>query len=275
MEVASVAMAIYKYVTEGAGLAYLRSWHLRLSSAASLNDPFELSPTLSKAAEEADRARSERLLAQFRASSTGIDLAASSRSERDAKLPPRKGITKTEALREAYGLTQGLVSLTRTARHLLMWSHYAESHRGMLLEFDERHPCFSRSLRDSTFQGRLIPVTYSDARPVIEDETAIAYQEVLSTKALEWAYEQEVRLFWPISRADGVAGNDRDGHPVHRYSVPTDALRSVTFGCRVRSATLAEGVSICAAQPGAAHVLLRRALVDAAEFRLHYEPVAA
>jgi hypothetical protein len=57
----------------------------------------------------------------------------------------------------------GIFSLSAAEKNLLMWAHYADSHRGLLIEFDPKHPFFNASNpSDAEFDfGMLTDVIYS------------------------------------------------------------------------------------------------------------------
>ena len=187
-------------------------------------------------------------------------------------LPANAAVSIEEAVAEAFATSQGVLCLTRTRNHLLMWAHYGEGHKGMLLEFNEHHSCFRRQSGKSKFQGRLMPVTYDDSRPQVSAWRSEAFGRSLSTKALEWAYEQEVRLFWQLAEADKTVGNDAHGRPIHLYATPAAALVSVTLGARVTSHYVATVRESLAATSLTKHVNLWTAEVDRAHFRINYVP---
>lgn len=122
------------------------------------------------------------------------------------------------------------ICFCRSGRHPLMWTHYARNHKGIQLEFDEHHECFT---------GKLHNVVYVEERPVLtlnemRQITARAKDPALPApsfffhKALEWSYEQEVRLC--LRPGDTVPSGTHN--PISLYNVPFTALRSVTFGSR-------------------------------------------
>jgi hypothetical protein len=83
----------------------------------------------------------------------------------------------------------GILSLTERRDDLLMWSHYANSHRGLCLEF-------ATSIYE-VFFGRTQPVVYSGERSIFdprEPETK-RVENVVLTKSKHWTYELE----WPLS----------------------------------------------------------------------------
>lgn len=98
-----------------------------------------------------------------------------------------------------------LCSFSERVDSTLMWSHYADSHKGYCIEYD------IRSLPESDLRTRLLyPVIYSedvfDATELFETDPAgrnIAYTLLAGlTKASDWKYECEWRLMFPNGLLD-------------------------------------------------------------------------
>ncbi len=109
----------------------------------------------------------------------------------------------------------GVCSLSEVKDEVLMWSHYADSHRGFAL-------VFAPAPGDGYFEHAQ-SVSYTRDRPVIalpyRDPEAILAPALL-TKADFWAYEREWRLLSP----------DR---PPGYYRFPAAALTGLIFGARM------------------------------------------
>jgi hypothetical protein len=107
----------------------------------------------------------------------------------------------------------GIFCATRRKDNLLMWAHYAEQHRGVVLGF-KPDPAVD------SFLCLLEPVSYSavrpsfydpidplqGARPKIEDMRAFN-RYLTATKSLDWAYEEELRLVVPSLVSEGRSEN--------------------------------------------------------------------
>jgi len=109
----------------------------------------------------------------------------------------------------------GICSLSATPENVLMWSHYADEHRGICFQFN------ASAFRP--FFGRAQPVTYQRMRPVCNRITNSDYDNlkaVLLTKATEWSYEQE----WRIVDHDLPAGPRQ---------FPPEDLLGVVLGYRI------------------------------------------
>jgi len=101
-----------------------------------------------------------------------------------------------------------------------MWSHYAENHRGICLEFNVMNNLFISA----------VEVLYRSRYPLWAPYSATEYNaiEMALTKAAEWSYEQEFRIF---ARPDVD-----ENHPLklrgRNIRLPPNALASVIVGCR-------------------------------------------
>jgi hypothetical protein len=96
----------------------------------------------------------------------------------------------------------GVLCFCRHYNNLLLWSHYADSHRGMCLGFDVRCKPANRG-NPMLFSGIGfgVPVKYTqdrcDVPPDQGDRIAERIDQIdeaLYTKSEHWAYEQEVRM---------------------------------------------------------------------------------
>ena len=96
------------------------------------------------------------------------------------------------AFKKVMEQSNGILCFSRTKREPLLWSHYADKHRGMCLGFD---------VRDDTLKE----VKYVSRRLVLKSlrnltkGTAIKF---LSTKYQGWSYEKEVRVFLSLEEKD-------------------------------------------------------------------------
>lgn len=106
----------------------------------------------------------------------------------------------------------GVLCLSSDPSHILMWSHYADSHRGICLQFE----C------DPTdhFFSYASNVSYSDERPsvnLISDPPDQFQNKALFTKASHWIYEEEFRIVTP-----------KFSPGIHKY--PAEALTGIILG---------------------------------------------
>jgi hypothetical protein len=87
----------------------------------------------------------------------------------------------------------GLICFTRRWHNPLLWSHYADKHRGICLGFDVD----DRGLK---------PVSYVKERPTLQiPPTLESMNEILFAKYRDWKYEEECRNWFKFD-------NREDGH---------------------------------------------------------------
>ena len=108
-------------------------------------------------------------------------------------------------------------------KNLLMWSHYADSHHGICLEFSLSNKIFCAALK----------CEYSSAYPImkVHDDSNDAVLVSLLAKSDVWSYEKEYRLIvQEESKAlpDSVSLKSNG----HFLEFPHGALMSVITGCQ-------------------------------------------
>jgi hypothetical protein len=109
-----------------------------------------------------------------------------------------------------------LYCLTPFPDSILMWSHYADNHRGICLEFGKDNPLIEMAR----------PVRYRDTYP---EWTLLrpgdGPLELVLTKSKDWAYEREFRIMGSV-----LDGPTRiDGNYV---ALPDGAVTAIVLGCQ-------------------------------------------
>lgn len=184
---------LYKYQRLSAhSLASLLNETVWLASPTSFNDPFDCAITLSKdkLQESLDHAIVE---------------ISRNRGIPKEVIEKHDHLTKNNA--EAYELLRttlktnmgkiGVFCLSETSEEILMWSHYADNHKGFCIEYD----CGA----DASLRKIATPVTYSESYPALSLANMPASSDnsflnvCLFTKAKQWAYERE----WRVVMSDG------------------------------------------------------------------------
>ena len=107
--------------------------------------------------------------------------------------------------------SKGVCCFSGTDKNLLMWSHYADSHKGMCLGFDKK------SL-DKSF-AIINWVNYKDKFPDIHllNNSNDGVNTIMKHKSNVWDYEKEIRIF------HGKKG---------LYQFPREAIKQVFFGLK-------------------------------------------
>lgn len=160
---------IYKYMKFRS--EFLKKPSLRLSQRCALNDPFEFNPvqdTLDKILEDAHREDFFQQIAEY-ASDEEFD-------------------------------DTGIISFTESYNNLLMWSHYADEHKGIVVEFDH-HILNAHFNKKLGLTSSLERVFYNRERHEILPRDTSPKRNLL-TKSDDWIYEKEHRIITKVSNAD-------------------------------------------------------------------------
>lgn len=87
----------------------------------------------------------------------------------------------------------GITCFSKNYNNLLMWSHYAESHKGMCIGFDLEKLYFG--LRDLVTESTILCVKYSRKfEPVNYFEEKYSVLNCMRVKSHHWKYEKEIRI---------------------------------------------------------------------------------
>ena len=118
----------------------------------------------------------------------------------------------------------GVVSLSANQFHELMWAHYGDSHKGLMIGFDGSKPLFTPpTLLQCEYTDK--PAVYD---PSISDDHA-QVEQFARRKRSNWSYEKEYRLVIPLRdcRKETNGGSTR-----YLSKIEPALITSVTFGLR-------------------------------------------
>lgn len=149
---------------------------------------------------------------------------------RDTKKEIEKALPSLIGVLDGLKVKTGIACFTETDDSLLMWSHYANNHSGMCIEYDLMK--INEQLRFSP-----VPVVYGGERVRLstidqdsfEAESKKVLIESLTSKSQEWSYERE----WRIIRDDGACGPKWDAN---KNGALLDMVRpnSIIMGCMAK-----------------------------------------
>ena len=187
-----------------------------LNDATKFNDPFECRPCLTIDGSSLTRAKFIKELTKDRfPNATKGQIKKLMRGK--TALLADKG-----RLKKPYGqfvTTVGIYCLSEKKDDLLMWAHYADSHRGLCLEF--------KASEEGSLFWEALKVIYQNDYPVVNMMRMVEpeeFRKALLTKSAIWAYEQE----WRILKVEDEGGPGN-------YFFPSEALTGVIFGALMKS----------------------------------------
>lgn len=149
---------------------------------------------------------------------------------------------------------RGCTCFSANNTNILLWSHYADGHRGICLKFDTSFEPFTKvkkvDYRLDFPSVNLVKMMFGNSDEVIEE----ASKPILS-KYKCWDYEEEWRIFHL--------------EPNKEYVYPVEALNSVYFGLNVNPADLE---IVCLVLQGQSkNIKFYRALKDKSKYSLSFE----
>lgn len=170
----------------------------------------------------------------------------------------------------------GVLSLSEDALHPLLWSHYADSHKGICVEFDATQYFFQFAHK----------VDYKDDYPVV-DPMCHTPDEVnriaILTKASFWGYEKEWRVVMPTitddERVESLAEttNALGRHLIELqkgpgiYTFPPSALTAIILGARIEPK---EAMDLCRLVRGVnPDIRIEQACLHESAFELERQPI--
>ncbi|MBU3847815.1 MAG: DUF2971 domain-containing protein [Candidatus Acinetobacter avistercoris] len=112
-----------------------------------------------------------------------------------------------------------ICSFSKNENSMLMWSHYAEQHKGIMVEY-----WFAGEMPNSVGIG---PVNYSTDQKRLKEKDNYVFNQFLLTKNKDWDYENEVRIF---SFLENKVGFTRSNYLNLDRSKINARVKSITLG---------------------------------------------
>ncbi len=181
-----------------------------------------------------------------------------------------------ESISVAMSQAIGILCLTGKPDNLLMWAHYADSHAGLVIEFDVEHSFFKQVFEDPLSPvgldedlrkdyGYLKPIVYNDQRPEITISSVKSFDSFL-VKSTDWRYEEEWRMLMPAAKASKAVKHG--GVDIFLYEIPKSAITKVILGCRASENLLESVRQIKQSNQDLSHLQIEKMALDEKDFRL-------
>ncbi len=116
----------------------------------------------------------------------------------------------------------GMTCFSKEYEQPLMWSHYADSHKGLVLMFNQ-HMMFDESQKVNFIEVKYpkqIEAVNQSKTKLIENKFDFSIDDVIGTKYPFWAYEKEVRAY--------VSNEEPNIEKLIKFN--TDSLYGIIFG---------------------------------------------
>ncbi|MBF0594596.1 MAG: DUF2971 domain-containing protein [Candidatus Omnitrophica bacterium] len=234
--------SFYKYVSANTAKQVLRTLKVRCSSPSVYNDPFDSQISIAHdlnggGAEELIRRLTGHICSYMKPLIQGGDVEGAHNIVLTEIMKDEAFVAdRLKAFESFYrDINEKILEFAREDRvfcvseindNLLMWSHYANDHKGVVIKLrcvPEKNSALCAAK----------PVKYSSVMPVLRledlflpEETLIRkiLNDFLLTKSIDWQYEQE----WRVILSSQEAGKEYDLRGIF-----PEELAAIYFGCRV------------------------------------------
>ncbi len=149
----------------------------------------------------------------------------------------------------------GVLSLSTNYKNILMWSHYANSHNGLVFEFEPLHyddyNCLSQPKK----------VVYNENYELLsslENDDASELEKLMLTKHIDWEYENEYRC---------INIEFQGEKKFHK-----DELKSIFFGLNTTNKQIEEFKKLCV-DYGFTHLNFKKAKKINGKFKLVFDDI--
>ncbi|PSV29284.1 DUF2971 domain-containing protein [Photobacterium sp. GB-72] len=132
---------------------------------------------------------------------------------------------KINSLFNEYVEHKAISCFSKNMDNILMWSHYADCHRGFCIGID----CLE--LENSKI---MVEVKYSESFLEVDNDTFLhsnkiggineEWQRILTQKYDDWKYEEEVRLILQLNDSNAKG---------KLFCLPDGAIKEIYFGCNM------------------------------------------
>jgi hypothetical protein len=276
----------YKYCGSH-GVFILEDLKLKITPPNQFNDPFEFTPRmiwsnpLGKAtsilankeylkliyAKEKSEGKFTGSFREFRAYSKANRPTV---AKHLSKFIPLSAARVQKRMLDSASTKFGVLCLSKRRDSILMWGHYSDKHRGLVIGFDASNPIFrsadQRGLQDVKYirERVIFDATWADSDP----RTSGYEQEMVFSKNEDWRYEEELRQLFELHTLEQKPLDN--GSPGYFMNIPPLAILSVTLGAKCAD-ELEKRVRSAVAKPSLSHVNLDRAALHESEFALEFK----
>jgi Protein of unknown function (DUF2971) len=173
----------------------------------------------------------------------------------------------------------GIFSMSQDATDLLMWSHYAAEHRGIVVGFQADHRFFAEGgmLREVDYRENRVSVSTVDGIIRVAGHKLCDDRDppvaTMLRKHPAWNYEKEVRLITLLENADKEVKPAESSETIYLRRFPESAIRIIILGARVNTEQSENIVNQIRSKPQWHHVRLFQACLSETDFALSFKEI--
>lgn len=241
---------LFKYTNPEGGVKCLQNRQIKVTPPHHLNDPFEFFPRVEGTYTDTEiqqdlQNQQVRKLAWVALKQEGVvDFSfedfeynfADYKAEVTRYLKetwPTKTERTAKNVARMVGANWGIYCLSASCTQQLMWSHYADGHKGLVLGIDADILCDS--------QHQPLPVKYDPQRAPLNHrfnlDPALYEQSIfglITTKSNDWSYEEEYRVLFGLEECSRVECPEA---PLYLYNIDPSVIVEVILGSKISKDT--------------------------------------
>ena len=160
-----------------------------------------------------------------------------------------------------------MLCLTEKRDNLLMWSHYADSHKGFCIKFDASHEFFNQKRGEQDEFYHLREVVYLEERPN-KTMSNMSGVDLLLHKSDIWAYEKEWRFCGVLNDSEQII--ECKPLNIHSFKFPKTIIHEVILGVNASKSLEQEIKLILSQTPELSHVKLSKAKISEEYYSLEF-----
>ncbi|WP_421261378.1 DUF2971 domain-containing protein [Aeromonas jandaei] len=245
---------LFKYFTADGAVRLFKTMGIRFTQPAFLNDPYECHLVFNKDTRL-------QLVDDFYNSMVANNTTQSHDELRDIaeRYETSLLINALEGYRKIKN-DLGVLSLTECPLNLLMWAHYADEHKGVVVELDYTHESLFKISSGGKEFSTLKAVKYQNEKVAgvpFPDKVV----ESLLTKSPEWEYEKEWRFIRTLNLLNEVKPD------IYIQKLDPKVIKRVIFGARFPGDRLSE-ITEFTDRTEFSHVKLEKAMLIPNQFGL-------
>jgi hypothetical protein len=275
-------MLLYKYFSQKRS-SFLKELMIRFTPPGSFNDPFDSLPAMDGFDANFIQEKVDKNLLDVVFDCASSDVDGIKNKRKMLVLPEARKILMKQYTTMPGGVGSlfqklysgkinreiGILCLSENSRSILMWSHYADEHKGFAIGFESSDAFFSHQVDEPDDIGLLRRVSYSKKRihidvRKIKNECA---PDMFFSKNEDWSYEQEWRIIRFLHGAEHVTPQN-----IHLFKVPSSAIREVILGCKVEPKTTEALLALVKENPELKQVSFFEAMLSRTEYEMDIFP---
>lgn len=280
-------MKLYKYVSSSLWECLLKKRLIRFTQPSALNDPFEMKPFYERFVDEKALKKTLNETSQLEYDRRVVEQYEKLPDEVRAVLPINSIPTMNEAFSLFFSLVGetlescipmakekfseninkhiGVLCLSEAWDNQLMWSHYADSHKGFVIEFNPQHSYFNQQRSPVDEFGYLRQVKYAE-RPSVA-LTNLESLDVFFVKGMDWEREKEWRMLRPLKDHTEILDES-----IYLFSFPPECITGVILGSQMLPQIKQDIQHFLEGESEYSHVVIYHAVLDERRYKLRIVP---